>query len=55
MYPDDSSISTEARRLLKGLLCKRETRFSLEEIKRHPFFQGVDWSSLGLAEAPFLP
>ena len=28
---------------------------SVEEIKRHPFFYGVDWATIRQIESPFVP
>lgn len=62
----DEPISDEAKDLINKLLCmdpparlgsNREDKFSSggEEIRSHPFFEGVDWDTLLEAEAQFVP
>ncbi|KAK6591122.1 kinase domain-containing [Cryptosporidium xiaoi] len=46
-------ISPEALDLLKNLLCHPSKRFDGEQIKKHPFFNEIDWDRLREASAPF--
>lgn len=68
MWPDDNevSISDEAKDLINKLLCmetqqrlgaNREEKFASggEEIRSHPFFEGINWDSLLNDEAQFIP
>ncbi|KAK6205850.1 hypothetical protein LQW54_008145 [Pestalotiopsis sp. IQ-011] len=68
MWPDDSevSVSDEAKDLINRLLCmetqqrlgaNREEKFASggEEIRNHPFFEGISWDSLLDDEAQFIP
>jgi len=32
-----------------------EQRLTIDEIKRHPFFYGVDWDTVRYIDAPFVP
>lgn len=43
--------------LLRRLCCNREDRLTVDEIKRHPFFKGIDWDCLHDAsvKGPFMP
>lgn len=43
---NDRIISKDANDLIKGLLCCREKRYNDVEIKRHPFFVGLDWNKV---------
>ena len=55
---DRQQISPEADHLIRRLLTDREHRLGLygaEEIKAHPFFAGIDWTSLREQQAPFVP
>lgn len=46
-----SSLSLEAVALIKGLLQNDpHDRFTLEDIKMHPFFRGVDWDRVARKE-----
>jgi protein-serine/threonine kinase len=38
-----------------SLICGREHRLTVDQIKQHPFFYGVDWESIRNIEAPFIP
>ncbi|KAI7882829.1 kinase-like protein [Lichtheimia hyalospora FSU 10163] len=49
-------VSPACRDLIQRLLSKRETRFKrVEDIKAHPFFNGVDWDQLRNSTPPFRP
>jgi len=50
-------MSPHFKQLLEGMLCDKEDRLGrdLEELKRHPFFEGIDWDHLNEIEAPFVP
>eukprot|EP01064_Diplonema_japonicum_P033131 TRINITY_DN645_c2_g1_i1.p1 TRINITY_DN645_c2_g1~~TRINITY_DN645_c2_g1_i1.p1 ORF type:complete len:390 (+),score=106.72 TRINITY_DN645_c2_g1_i1:59-1228(+) len=46
-------VSDSARDLIRGLLTKDETkRFAGPEVKKHAWFAGFDWDSLGKKRAP---
>ncbi|KAJ1536607.1 Serine/threonine-protein kinase, partial [Nowakowskiella sp. JEL0078] len=53
--PDDVHISPEAEDLLMNLLCDVHDRLDVERIKNHPFFHGIDWSSIRKSRSPFVP
>ena len=61
-FPKKFNVSDEAKDLLRKLLIKKQTeRFGInggfEEIKKHPFFNGIDFKALEekKIEAPFKP
>ena len=61
-FPKKFNVSDEAKDLLRKLLVKKQTeRFGInggfEEIKKHPFFKGIDFKALEekKIEAPFKP
>lgn len=57
-FPEEVVLSREAEDLIRRLVCgagERLGRGGAEEIKRHPFFRGVDWDALRTIEAPFKP
>ena len=37
------------------LITSPDRRMGVEQIKKHPFFYGVDWNSIRNIEAPFIP
>ncbi|KAI4389535.1 hypothetical protein MLD38_001751 [Melastoma candidum] len=57
-FPDEPKISEEAQDLISHLLCDVETRLGtggVEEIKAHPWFQGIQWDQLYEMEAAYKP
>lgn len=57
-FPDDVVLSNEAKDLILRFLCDPEDRIgtnSIEEIKSHPFFRGIDWENIRKGPAPFCP
>jgi len=56
--PKDAIISKEASDLIKKLMTDVDRRIGYHgasEIKRHPFFKGVDWKNVLKMKAPFIP
>ena len=56
--PPEANLSPAATDILKRLMCDSDHRLGLtgvEEIKAHPFFEGLDWRTLRNAKAPFAP
>ena len=56
--PNDVSLSYEAKNLIKKLVTSHENRLGVngvDEIKKHPFFRGVDWDNIRNTKAPFIP
>lgn len=56
---DSVEVSPEARDLMESLMCtdpkQRLGSGGPEEIKNHPFFQGVDWDNVTAEPGPFVP
>lgn len=55
MFPDDVHLSREAEDLIRRLITSQDRRLNIEHIKNHPFFYGVEWDSIRLIDAPFVP
>lgn len=55
VFPDDVYLSNEAENLIRGLMTWKEQRLGLDEIKRHKFFEGVEWNILREIGAPWVP
>lgn len=58
MIPPESNLSQEAKELIHGLVSDSEVRLgrnSADEIKKHPFFKGVDWDNMRGVRAPNIP
>ena len=57
-FPPEAVVSERARDLVTRLLCEVESRLGsngAEEIKAHPFFEGLSWDTLYDGAAPVLP
>jgi serine/threonine kinase 38 len=58
VIPDDANLSPAAIDLLRKLVTDTENRLGrngAEEIKQHPFFDGVDWANVRKQRAPNIP
>ncbi|XP_055004754.1 myotonin-protein kinase isoform X2 [Boleophthalmus pectinirostris] len=56
--PSGPELSDRAHLFITGLICERDVRLGgrgLSDFRTHPFFSGVDWSSLHKASAPYEP
>ena len=60
-FPVEASVSDTAQDLVRSMLCGQEGRLGAQgggaaEVKRHPFFDGVEWDALrDIGNAPFVP
>ncbi|VDQ09913.1 unnamed protein product [Trichobilharzia regenti] len=46
-FPHEMPISGNAKNLIQSLCCGAETRLSsIEDIRKHPFLNGVDWEHI---------
>ncbi|GAA5893101.1 hypothetical protein JCM5296_003073 [Sporobolomyces johnsonii] len=57
-FPDDVRLSREAEDMIRRMITSHDLRLgrnSADEIKAHPFFAGVDWSTIRNIESPFIP
>ncbi|KAJ7890776.1 kinase-like domain-containing protein [Mycena leptocephala] len=45
-FPDDVHLSRQAEDLVRRLITSADRRMNIQEIKKHPFFYGVDWMTL---------
>ena len=56
--PSDANLSPEAESFILRMVSPPEIRLGIhgvEEIKKHPFFKGIDWNNIRKMEAPFIP
>ena len=56
--PPDANLSPEAESFILRMVSQPESRLGVhgvEEIKKHPFFRGIDWNNIRNMKAPFIP
>ena len=56
--PREANLSREVTDLIRKLVADSSTRLGVkgaEEIKRHPFFNGIDWDNIRNAASPWVP
>jgi serine/threonine-protein kinase MRCK len=58
--PEDSEfpVSDNAKDLIKNLICAPETRLGrngIDDFKKHPWFEGVDWDNVRNTTPPYIP
>ena len=56
--PSKIKISEEAKDLIFKMISNSNNRLGkngAEEIKKHPFFNGIDWDNIRNSKAPFIP
>ncbi|KAJ3039406.1 hypothetical protein HDV00_012283 [Rhizophlyctis rosea] len=57
-FPDDCEASEDAQDLMRRLICKKEDRLGrngADEIKKHKWFDGFNWSNARKSPPPFVP
>ncbi|OHT02150.1 hypothetical protein TRFO_30853 [Tritrichomonas foetus] len=54
-FPRKPPVTMAAIDLIRHLLCGRDHRIGFEEIKRHPFFNGIDFDNLQNLTPPIVP
>ncbi|KAI8927672.1 kinase-like domain-containing protein, partial [Entophlyctis helioformis] len=57
-FPEDADITPACRDLIQKLICNQDVRLGkngIEELKSHPWFEGVDWDNIAESKAPFVP
>ena len=54
-FPNDVDISLSAKDLIRRLMCDVDDRLGFEEIKKHPFFIGIDFDNIRNTKAPIIP
>ena len=54
-FPSGRGVPETAVDLMRRLLCGQNERITMDEIKKHPFFEGVDWDNQQNAPAVYRP
>ena len=45
-FPDDQPLSDDAKGLIRALLTDQKERITYSGLATHPFFTGLDWTTL---------
>jgi protein-serine/threonine kinase len=54
-FPSEKNLSQDAQSCIRSMICKADERATFEELKEHPYFEGIDWSNLRQHRPPFVP
>jgi len=55
VFPPESKLSPEATDLIRQLVCDAPRRLTFDQLKTHPFFNGLNWENLRGMEAKIKP
>jgi protein-serine/threonine kinase len=55
VFPEEITLSAEAKDLILRLCCDQKDRLGVKEIKAHPFFKDLQWEHVREGVAPFIP
>lgn len=55
VFPEKPAVSHDAKDLIRKLLCDQEHRATVDQVKHHPFFAGIDWANLHNVSSPCVP
>ena len=58
VIPPEANLSPAATDILKKLVSDSENRLGrngADDIKKHPFFEGLDWENLRKIKSPYIP
>jgi serine/threonine kinase 38 len=55
VFPPEATLSEAAKDLINKLICDSSQRISFEQLKKHKFFEGIDWDNLPKTTPPIIP
>jgi len=55
VFPPEANLSDAAKDLISKLICDATNRISFEALKKHKFFEGIDWDNLRKMKSPIVP
>lgn len=54
-FPDDIQLPRDAEDLIRKLICGKQERLDIAQIKQHPFLASVDFANIRNTKSPFPP
>jgi serine/threonine kinase 38 len=54
-FPEEARLTVKARDLMERLICDSKHRLGFEQLKAHPFFNGIDWENIRKGTAAIVP
>jgi len=54
-FPEEAKISVKAKDLIERLICDAKHRLKFEQLKAHPWFNGIDWDTIRTGQAAIVP
>jgi serine/threonine kinase 38 len=55
VFPPEANLSEAAKDLISKLICDAANRISFDQLKKHKFFEGIDWENLRKLKSPIVP
>lgn len=55
VFPEEANLSAAAKDLVQRLICEASVRLTFEDIKKHPFFKGVNFETIRTSQAAIVP
>lgn len=54
-FPEEAHLSVKAKDLMERLICDSKYRLGFEQLKLHPFFNGIDFDNIRKGKAAIVP
>jgi serine/threonine kinase 38 len=55
VFPEEANLSPAAKALISQLITDSSKRLNYEQLQRHPFFKGLDWTNMRSKTAAIVP
>jgi len=55
IFPPEANLSEPAKDLINKLICDSSSRINFDQMRKHKFFETVDWDNLPRSKPPIVP